>query len=485
MQQFMCRFEPWGVEARVDKFTTVLEAARQCGVPLEASCGGKRACGTCAVEVVSGALEEPRDEERVLVSGRSFRLGCRARIVGDVVVRPLVGAASLPQQSHHGVVTTGQQVGLSALRGVVALDIGTTTLKIAASFAGDEPLFASAPNSQVSWGADVISRLAAAQKSADTAKQLQRVLQHDCVLLVRTILSAAGKKYDSPLIIERCVIAANTVMAALFCGADLTAFAAPPYGSAQSPELISGELFDELRAQKSNVALEILPPLGQLVGGDITAGLFLQGAFSSQQETLLYIDLGTNVETALVTPDRIFVGSAPAGSAFVFEGVQGSIVLGELAYLLDIGALSRDGLLNEAHDQVHRNEEGVLVAQTPLGALTQLEVRAFQLAKSAISVSVSEVLRASTLNTSQIDRLVFAGVFGEHVAPFIAPLGLVDADIMGHARVEFDPNAALKGALLYAQSGEALAFKNKTLVPLNFVQDTGFNERLMAHLDLG
>ncbi len=57
------------------------------------ACGGQAECGTCRVEIVSGAFSErPPDERELLLAhpkvfGRHQRLACRARPLGDVVVR--------------------------------------------------------------------------------------------------------------------------------------------------------------------------------------------------------------------------------------------------------------------------------------------------------------------------------------------------------------------------------------------------------------
>lgn len=95
-------FTPTGLEAEVPEGSTVLDAARQLGVDLDSVCGGRGICGRCQIvpttgsfpkwglEVSDEALSAPGSMEaeyggkRELIEGR--RLGCAARIQGDVVV---------------------------------------------------------------------------------------------------------------------------------------------------------------------------------------------------------------------------------------------------------------------------------------------------------------------------------------------------------------------------------------------------------------
>jgi uncharacterized 2Fe-2S/4Fe-4S cluster protein (DUF4445 family) len=82
------RFEPSGLEARAQAGTTVLDAALETGVHINASCGGKGVCGKCRVRVEEGSVEggvseklSARDKEE------GVRLACQAKLTGDVTVR--------------------------------------------------------------------------------------------------------------------------------------------------------------------------------------------------------------------------------------------------------------------------------------------------------------------------------------------------------------------------------------------------------------
>ncbi len=84
------------LEARSGLGITILEAARACGLEIQATCAGRGRCGHCRVQV-EGPLGPPSPvEKRVLTPGdraRGVRLACQARIEGDLkVILPEVAA---------------------------------------------------------------------------------------------------------------------------------------------------------------------------------------------------------------------------------------------------------------------------------------------------------------------------------------------------------------------------------------------------------
>ena len=86
------RFEGHG-SVEVPAGTTLLVAARTAGVDVPHYCGGTCSCGTCRIEIVSGADNlSPAEgrEQMVLGSERTRdgdRLACQARARGPVGVR--------------------------------------------------------------------------------------------------------------------------------------------------------------------------------------------------------------------------------------------------------------------------------------------------------------------------------------------------------------------------------------------------------------
>lgn len=115
-------FVPVGLTAEVDTGTTVLDAARSIGADLDSTCGGRGLCGRCQIVPSTGSFpkwqiesdadsvtswsstEEEYRGRRAIEAGA--RLGCTAKVVGDVVVE--IPAAS---QVHRQVVRKSVDVG--------------------------------------------------------------------------------------------------------------------------------------------------------------------------------------------------------------------------------------------------------------------------------------------------------------------------------------------------------------------------------------
>ena len=101
-EQAFVVFTPSGKRGRFPLGTSILDAARTIGVDLDSVCGGRGLCGRCQVEAGAGHfakfgiestpehLSPPGEREaryasrRTLAEGR--RLGCSARIQGDLVI---------------------------------------------------------------------------------------------------------------------------------------------------------------------------------------------------------------------------------------------------------------------------------------------------------------------------------------------------------------------------------------------------------------
>jgi 2Fe-2S ferredoxin len=85
---------PQGKSGEVQANLTLLEAAKALGFDLNHDCGGNASCTTCRVEVQMGEdnLSEIDFDEQDLLDREALseswhRLGCQARVLGDVVVR--------------------------------------------------------------------------------------------------------------------------------------------------------------------------------------------------------------------------------------------------------------------------------------------------------------------------------------------------------------------------------------------------------------
>ena len=85
-------FLPHETEIAVPDGETIIHAAMEAGVHINASCGGEGVCGKCRVRIeqgkVEGGISEKLSQEDM---DKGFRLACHAAVKGDLVVRIPVG----------------------------------------------------------------------------------------------------------------------------------------------------------------------------------------------------------------------------------------------------------------------------------------------------------------------------------------------------------------------------------------------------------
>src|SRR5680860_1918282 len=87
-ERYTLTFQPGDVVvADVPRGESILRAAMQADIHINASCGGSGSCGKCRVEVVSGEVESERSSK---VSDDEWadgiRLACRTHILSDIEV---------------------------------------------------------------------------------------------------------------------------------------------------------------------------------------------------------------------------------------------------------------------------------------------------------------------------------------------------------------------------------------------------------------
>jgi len=86
-------FQPLGTVVETEEGKSVLETALEHQIHLEHACGGFAACTTCHVIIKEGEdnvseMEELEEDMLDNVEGGTLRsrLGCQARVSGDIVV---------------------------------------------------------------------------------------------------------------------------------------------------------------------------------------------------------------------------------------------------------------------------------------------------------------------------------------------------------------------------------------------------------------
>ncbi|MGD9102574.1 MAG: 2Fe-2S iron-sulfur cluster binding domain-containing protein, partial [Desulfobacterales bacterium] len=87
-------FLPYDTEITVPEGETIIHAAMEAGVHINASCGGEGVCGKCRVRIeegmVEGGISEKISQED---QDKGFRQACQAAVKSDLVVRIPVESA--------------------------------------------------------------------------------------------------------------------------------------------------------------------------------------------------------------------------------------------------------------------------------------------------------------------------------------------------------------------------------------------------------
>ena len=509
-------FAPDGTVVWVEPGTTVSNAAEAAGVVIPAPCGGRGVCGSCGVRIVSGSLSEPDDAELQGLSRapKGVRLACRARVEVPVEVRPLVtNALSYAQTSH----PDSHELSL-----VAAIDLGTTSVAAVLIDAetGRELARASVANRQQSAGADVLSRIAAAELGAGDALRVAAETSIIEVLRAATSMASVSLAW-----VHRLVIAGNSAMAGLLTGSELRGlavhpFTAPAYDSVLTSSRLSAELAPDAE-------ITVLGPIASFVGGDTVAAIVATGLLGTRGPALM-VDLGTNAEVVLASGGELTVASAAAGPAFEGAGItcggpaadgaitrliaasdgevhfevlgggepqwlSGSGVVSAVAMLRRLGHIDGSGLfVQEGPLQAHFDRDSTGVAFFAFGegpgclSLSQLDVRAVQLAIAAIQVAVTTVLSAAGCSAGDLTAVYVAGALGFSVdAEDLVSLGILPREVVGITRRV--GNAALVGAAAIALDQEALTSVADALAratSIELASSAGFSEVFLGAMAL-
>ncbi len=316
-------------EAGVCAGEDLMSALRKHGIYLDAPCSGRGLCGRCRVRFAEGAPDPVETERRFLTReelAAGVRLACATVPRGDCRIElPDEGQEEIAALSGgEGPAGAGKCAGgRPASPHGIAVDLGTTTLAMALveTATGSVLKTVTGVNHQRAFGADVISRIQAANEGG--GELLRQSILRDLKQMAAQLLA---KTHTPPEAVGRIVIAGNTTMCHLLRGLSCETLGVWPF----TPVDLSmwrgtyRELFCLPDAGDSGMELPdipaeviILPGISAFVGGDIVAGLYGCG-LHRKKETSFYLDIGTNGEMAVGNSSEILVTSAAAGP--VFEG---------------------------------------------------------------------------------------------------------------------------------------------------------------------
>ncbi len=391
----------------------------------------------------------------------------------------------------------------------IAIDLGTTTLaaSLVDTTGGGRLAMTGSLNPQRRFGADLVSRLAAAVASAEAGREMTVLIRDELLRLSRELCASAGVPWDG---VRRLAIAGNSAMQHLLLGLPVRGLAFPPY----RPLHTSGtHLAASGLGWDGPAVIHLFPMPGGFVGGDTVAFLYgdrgrmvrseERGVRGNESTTpplpspliphsSLYLDLGTNAEIALAAGGKIWATSAAAGPAFeggnlscgmgalpgaitslVIEGervrpvvmgnvtplgICGSAVLETVVQLLRHGIIEPGGRIvdsaeipsNLAERVVRRADGNAFVLHRDARGmlmLTQEDVRQIQLALGAIRAGVAVLRQRAGRQGETLERVVLTGSFGAVLRPeWLKTVGIFDEDMV-HI-TSFTPEGVLAGAEL-------------------------------------
>jgi uncharacterized 2Fe-2S/4Fe-4S cluster protein (DUF4445 family) len=500
MKHFRVVFEPDGKEISIHEGATLVEAAGQAGIVLNASCGGRGTCGKCIVRLDPSAQEV---------------LACQHTVQSDLTV-------TVPAQSRfyaHKILEHGldRSAGLRrtivekyrAIAGAtdiygVAVDIGTTTLvaKLIDLADGRSVATRAMLNPQTQFGDDVVSRISCAESQAGLT-QLHRIIIDAINELIRGLCQAV--RIDADAIYEASVVG-NTTMNHIFLGFPVAQLGQAPY---QAHSLDAQDVSPDNLGLTMNPAgnVHAAENIAGFLGSDTLAVALAVDMDSATQMTLA-VDIGTNGELVLGTGERLYAASCAAGPAL--EGARircgsraidgaieaviidnddialdviggglplaicGSGLIDAVAVLLELGVVETSGRFASAEEV--RSSCSAAVAsrlvefegqpafclardrQTsePTIVLTQKDIREFQLAKGAIQAGTRLLLAKMGIDAGDLERVLLAGAFGNYIRPASAVrVGLLPN--LPVERIHFVGNAAASGAQMLLLSDECRA----------------------------
>lgn len=442
-------------------------------ISISAPCGGNGTCGKCRVKIknigfVNSCLYYPDTDIEVSLPNE---------IEEKVLTNQNQYIVRIPVKPNALAMEQGYPISL-------AMDIGTTSIVFywISLITGGILRTRGISNPQAKFGADVISRIQFCSSQAGL-DQMQKELVDAINKEIEIFTTTEGVAIEN---IVKLSVSANTTMLHLLAGIDPTPIALAPFvpNFTEEKRIPASEL--NIQANP-NAIVHLMPSISAYVGADIVSGLASLNP-PKEVKTYLFIDIGTNGEMAIVTPEKIYACTTAAGPAFeganiscgmgafdgaisVFTGdeyqtianekpigVCGSGLLDIVAYLLNTNVILSDGELKEDFVLAAENESGT----GEKVVITPQDIREIQLAKSAIITGVKIILQTANVSVEDLDAVYIAGGLGNYMNPESAvTVGLLPEAVLG--KIVMLGNTSGTGAVLHALSDDFTTYTNSIL----------------------
>ena len=479
-----------------DKSVSFTAAMRQLGLAFHAPCGGKGRCLKCGIRFLYGSsvvtdADTEAYERRELNNG--YRLGCQAILTRDCKIE--IPSHMVDQVDSADVARMEGLADFGQNKFALAVDVGSTTLAMAAVDVTTGQILAQGTrtNSQTAFGADVMTRIDAANHGQD--KDLQQAVRQDLRDMALELVGPIKADY-------KVVAAGNTTMVHL-------AMDYPAQGLAQAPFVpYTLEALDFVERSKQ---VHVMPGISAFVGGDIVSGLYYLD-LPAKEGPSLFIDMGTNAELVLFDGKTYYCASAAAGPALEggnlsqglasvkgainhayiedgkciystianapAQGICGSGAIDLVYQLRKEGIIDAGGLLSDEYSQ-----KGYPVTEDIF--LTGEDIQQILLAKSAIRSGIDLLLSQAGLSASDVAHLYVAGGLGAAArAESVAKIGIIPAEL--EDKYQAVGNTSLQGTIKYILSPnqEAIDAIIATAQTVELGGNSLFEEKFLENLYL-
>lgn len=478
------------------------------------------------VQLEAPSLSDLRSDATRLLTAVEEQYGNRLRIYHSVLsdmsnrLRNQGWGARLAVRDSNIVAVLAPETKLLGL----AVDIGTTKLAgYLLDLATGETLgMMGAMNPQISYGEDVISRIAYTNDHPEGRATLKAKLIDTLNGMVSDLCSEVNVSSDQ---IVEVVMVGNTAMHHLAVGLPVRQLAVAPYVSAISESL-------DLPASQIGLHVSLgasvyLPPnIAGFVGADHVAMILATDVWQTDRITLA-IDIGTNTEITLAIGDRLLSCSCASGPAFegahikdgmraapgAIERVQiigdevrtftigaqppvgicGSGILDAVSEMLKVGLLDGRGALSNDDPRVHGEgaERAFVLApadQTGHGrdvVINRKDINEIQLAKAAIRTGIDVLLNECGVKYAEVEDFIIAGAFGTYLDVESAVRVGMFPDLP-HERFRQVGNAAGTGARQMLVSADRRGTATELVERVEYIELTthaGFQDEFMKAIN--
>lgn len=524
----------------------LLECLRLEDLLPESPCNGKGICGKCRVRVLSGDVSPLTEQEKKFLTQQEIadgvRLACLTVPQGDVVIDPL----SLLQEKNDSVLRSGEipeivrnplvsvqrlepteptlENGLTLCRTVVAdtdlplallqklpelkgrrevwavrygenlidlrldpsvyglaVDIGTTTVAVSLVDLTTGRILAEDGfiNPQKAFGLDVLSRIHYDMENDGGVRKLQKAIVDRLQQSAAQMTASSGIPLDA---VYEVVVGGNSTMLHALMGVPLKSLGVAPYSSVFTHAIT-------VRARELGFALNeeakvyCLPSVSTYIGGDVVSGV-LASRMDERQDTVLFVDIGTNGEIVLSRKGRMYSCSCAAGPALegmniscgmraepgavehvvmddagirlqtiggkTPRGLCGSGLLEAVSQGVAQGIIGKTGRISGNCAFVDTDEDGkrrIILDEKHGIYLTQNDIRQVQFCKGAILSGILTLMEQLELTQADIDQVVVAGQFGKHLNPTcLTGAELIPGELTD--RISYVGNSSMAGALM-------------------------------------